>query len=1183
MKTFLFHFLLLSAIHLHAQSSSIIGNPAINEYTYGVCADAAGSVYFGATTNNDSWIFKRDINNNMLWSKQLNTVAVGYSSDVSYIDIIGDTIFGCGWLKNGTTINGYLLFKLNANTGNPYWIKSEANSKTYPTSMKYANGKYFISGSQMNNSAGYNGKVIAVSSANGSIIWQTPAIGIMFPGFGIDYIDDFYSSTEMVNGKMFITGRSYVNATANNMRSILVGISDVGTIFLTKYLEFNTNTSSDSRFYGISIEYDGPDSLVVLQYGDDNCSSCTDNKASLIKTDLNGNVAWCKQYDINGISLEVGRGLNITPNSYVFYGYANLNQNNSKMFAIKTDKSGVFQLAKLIGLGTGNMGHISGPINCGGSSNYKNNKHYIPGSYFTTNANIRDIAEIVLNENLEDPQGCLTITPATVTTTVFPPYSNVLNMNNPSDLVNFNIIPSPIQCIYTSPCNASVNFSQNSTCDSSVITANVPSINNPIFLWSNGDIGNTTTAYNNDTLFVYVSNPLTCCIVVDTIIPTFSTSNLFVHLPNDTIVCASNTTIFNLTPVVPINSGNLTYQWNNLSQNDSISVNQSGIYWVTISNGCESVSDTINITFQPIPILTSILADTICHLENLNISLNSNVPCSFSWYAINNPLITGETITPSTSANIQDILSNNSTLNQLVTYQVTSNSGSCSSSQNIQITIIPPLIAPTITASGPITFCSGGNVTLTSNASTGNLWSTGESSQSILISSSETVNLVTTINQCSSPSASITILQLNQAPPTATISGGGTFCQGQNISPAIVNFSGIGPWTLSYELNGLAQTPVTSTNPTINLGQAAGNYVLSTVVDQNCTNDLLDSISITINPTPIINVSSTTICEGSSGTLSSAVNTPGGAYLWSPNGETGSSINVSPTTNSQFSVVYTVNNCASLADTGLVTVQPLPLVSFSADTLIGCAPLEVNFTGNTNGDPNSCIWTINNGISLNGCNPTYTFTQPGCYDITLTSALNGCTASTTSNQYICVENNPIAFFSANPTTISPDHSNVHFLNLSSGATTYYWDFGDTQNSIEVNPSHLYQGNEGNFEVTLVASSALGCISSYSLNILYEEDLIFYVPNSFTPDGDQFNQEFIPIFSSGIDPSSYHLSIYDRWGELIFESYNLKVGWDGTYKAFNGLVQDGIYIWKIDFKLKKNDDHRIVSGHVSVIK
>ena len=1183
MKYFLSWILFFSPFFLFSQSSSIIGSAALNEYPYGVCADNVGNVYFGATSNNDSWIFKRDVNNVIVWSRQLNTVASGFSSDVSYVDIIGDTIFGCGWLKSGTSIEGSLLFKLNATTGATYWVKSESVSNTYFTSVKYANGKYFASGSQMNNSAGYNGKVMAVSSANGSIIWQTSAIGITFPGFGVDYIDDFYSSTEMVNGKMFITGRSYVSATPNNMRTILLGINDLGTIFLQKYLEFNVSTSGDSRFYGISIEFDGPDSIVVLQYGDDNCSGCTDNKAGLIKTDLNGNVSWCKEYDLSGISLEVGRGLNITPNSYVFYGYANLNQNNSKMFAVKTTKTGVFQLAKLISLGTGNLGHISGPINCGGSSNYKNGKHYIPGAYFTTNANSRDIAQIVLNDNLEDPQGCLTITPVSATTNVYPPFSNVLNVTSPSDLMNLNIQPTPIQYNYISPCNANVTFTQNSNCDSSVITASVTTINNPTYTWSNGDIGSTTTAYNTDTLFVYVSNPITCCVVVDTIIPVLASSGLFAQLPNDTTICSGQNNSFNLTPIVPLNAGILSYQWNDLSQNDTLSVNQSGTYWVSVTNGCQTASDTINITINPIPVLTSVLADTICHQQNTNLTLTSSIPATFTWNAINNVSITGETTTNSNSSIIQDNLSNNSSGIQVVSYAVTTTAGTCSSTVSIQITVIPPLTAPIITASGPITFCTGGSVTLSSNYSTGNNWSTGETSQSITVSSSSTITLTISNNGCSSPSTSIIITELNASFPTALLSGGGTFCQGQNVTPVTVNFTGAGPWTLSYQINGVNQTPISTSNSTFNLGQNAGNYVLTSLVDLNCTNTVNDTTLIVINPVPVINVSPITLCFGSTGILTSAVNLTGGTYLWSPNGETTASINVAPIATSSYSVVYTLNNCPSLTDTATVVVNPLPITSFSADTLNGCAPLTVNFTGTSNGDPNSCLWNLSNGQTLSGCNPSYTFNQPGCYDVTFTSSLNGCSSSVNASQYICIENNPIALFTANPNMISPDNSTVHFFNLSSGATSYQWNFGDDQSSIEVSPSHVYDVNEGDYSVTLLATSPLGCTSEYTLTIIYEEDLVFYVPNSFTPDGDQFNQVFVPIFSSAVDQSSYHLSIFDRWGELIFESFDLHVGWDGTYKVNQGMVQDGMYIWKIDFKLKKNDDRRLVTGHVNVLK
>jgi gliding motility-associated-like protein len=155
--------------------------------------------------------------------------------------------------------------------------------------------------------------------------------------------------------------------------------------------------------------------------------------------------------------------------------------------------------------------------------------------------------------------------------------------------------------------------------------------------------------------------------------------------------------------------------------------------------------------------------------------------------------------------------------------------------------------------------------------------------------------------------------------------------------------------------------------------------------------------------------------------------------------------------------------------------------------------------------------------------------------------------------------------------------------MSTGAVSYAWDFDDNTTSSLFNPVHIFAANGSSYDVTLVSTSSFGCTSSYSLTISYEEGLIYYVPNSFTPDGDQFNQVFLPIFSLGIDVSSYQFSIYNRWGELIFESNDLQVGWDGTYPYDNGVVQDGIYTWLIDFKLKENDNRIVLTGHLNVLR
>jgi gliding motility-associated-like protein len=158
-------------------------------------------------------------------------------------------------------------------------------------------------------------------------------------------------------------------------------------------------------------------------------------------------------------------------------------------------------------------------------------------------------------------------------------------------------------------------------------------------------------------------------------------------------------------------------------------------------------------------------------------------------------------------------------------------------------------------------------------------------------------------------------------------------------------------------------------------------------------------------------------------------------------------------------------------------------------------------------------------------------------------------------------------------------------NSSVGASSYEWDFGDGNSSTETNPSHTYPGEEeGNFLVQLIATSQYGCKDTAYQTVLMREELLYFVPNTFTPDDDKFNETFKPVFTSGFDPQDYTLLIFNRWGETIFVSKNANIGWDGTYIG-NGdqLVSDGTYVWKIIFKTKYEDERVVEVGHVNVLK
>ena len=104
--------------------------------------------------------------------------------------------------------------------------------------------------------------------------------------------------------------------------------------------------------------------------------------------------------------------------------------------------------------------------------------------------------------------------------------------------------------------------------------------------------------------------------------------------------------------------------------------------------------------------------------------------------------------------------------------------------------------------------------------------------------------------------------------------------------------------------------------------------------------------------------------------------------------------------------------------------------------------------------------------------------------------------------------------------------------------------------------------------------------SFFLFPLISGDPIYYVPNTFTPDGDEHNNVFLPIFTTGFDPTSYHLALYNRWGECVFESYSTDQGWDGYYGGMKAEL--GTYSYVIQFFDKKATKKRQLLGHVNLI-
>ncbi len=573
-----------------AQHSFVLGDTLKNEYANSICVDNKGAMYIGSTIENNSVVIKRD-NDAIVWSVDLK---FSLDSDISFLDILGDTIFGCGFIKNGNTILGGTFFKMNAKTGAIFWKYEESAQKLYFSCMRYASGKYYLVGSQINGGLNWDGKVIAVNSNDGSIVWQTPFMGLTFPPFNNDYIDDFHSSTKMINGKMFITGRSYVNGAPEVMRSTLIGVNDQGKVFMNKYVTFDTQIDYTNRFYGFHIEYDGADSLILLQFGDDQSTS-NDFKTCLSKLDTAGNVLWTKEYDIQGFEKDLVRSINVTNNEYVIFGQVELGNPMPRLFVLKTTKNGDFLKGNIIDYKNNKSQVANGPTHFGGNSCYFNNRHYFVGSTYVNNVAFKDIFGLVLDDNLNANFSCFSESSLQVITKSYVPFSGNLNRIDKNSIVSYvkNTTNSP-RIRVGSPCDKPITFTSNSlNCSDNKIIASVTGVTDTNFVWSNGKTGKTIFVSNTDTLFVSLFDPTNCCTIKDTVVPIIkNTSGLVVTL-NDTIIC-QNTTI-TLKPTVKSSNGlnlTITYKWNDGSNLATLKVNKEGLYYCDFFDGCSSVRDS---------------------------------------------------------------------------------------------------------------------------------------------------------------------------------------------------------------------------------------------------------------------------------------------------------------------------------------------------------------------------------------------------------------------------------------------------------------------------------------------------------------------------------------------------------------------------------------------------------------
>jgi gliding motility-associated-like protein len=356
-----------------------------------------------------------------------------------------------------------------------------------------------------------------------------------------------------------------------------------------------------------------------------------------------------------------------------------------------------------------------------------------------------------------------------------------------------------------------------------------------------------------------------------------------------------------------------------------------------------------------------------------------------------------------------------------------------------------------------------------------------------------------------------------------------TICQNEVLTLPLVSDNGVaGTWTPSFS------------------SQQSGSfsYVFQPAAAV-CAYDYL--LNLTVNPTHV-SYDTVVLCQNQL------------PLVW--NGQTlTSATSTSVTYPNQY-------GCDSILNLHLI-VNPNPVLDFSIPAWSGCLPLSIAFNNNQVEANTIYNWSFGNSVTSSNANTlNKLYTQPGCYDVSLTATNQfGCAANLTQANAICFDPNPVADFEIQNNPLPIIYPTTLLQNTSQSATSSVWDFGDgSALNTEFSPIHTFPEKAGAYTVTLQIANSNGCTDATTQILQIEQDPIYYVPNAFTPNGSELNNVFLPIFSPSLALESYTLQIFNRWGEIIFESQDPLKGWDGTIATTKGasMSPDGMYTYKISF-------------------
>ncbi len=617
-----------------------------------------------------------------------------------------------------------------------------------------------------------------------------------------------------------------------------------------------------------------------------------------------------------------------------------------------------------------------------------------------------------------------------------------------------------------------------------------------------------------------------------------------------------------------------TYSWGTSPTQNTVTATQlpAGTYEITITDdlGCRA-RDTVTVE-QPGPLEVETTAMPVSCYGGSDGSLEASVeggtsPYQYSW----------NTSPPSSSSRLDPLPAGE--------YQLTvTDANGCQETITDSVTEPSPL---TLSASVSDVTCHDGDDGAINVQATGGtspyrfMWDSLPTTSNIaqgLPAGEYAVTAVDT-NGCRD-TLSLTISE--PMPLIASVGPGDTICPGSSATLNVNSSGGNGGYSYTWE-PGYMSTPEVTVSPSLSTGYTV------TVTDSLGCETISDTTSVWVKnlfPDSLKAISSGDICSGEEVTLSGYYggSRPGLSFSWEPGNEQGLDPFVRQPDSSEQYILTAVNGCgASIEDTVTVQVFYPPDITPVLSNAAGCPPLEVEFQDSSSTDDDlTYLWHFGDGEVSGSPRPTRIYDSSGTYEVGLEVTTDqGCKDSSVGFATVQVYPRPEAGFSMAPSTVSILQPEVSFSpEGSSGAVRYLWNLGDGEKDSVATLYHTYE-DTGVYPVRLMVWSSRGCKDSIVKPLRVKPSVSIYVPNAFTPTGDGVNDTFFPKMT-GMQRSTFEMQIFNRWGEVIFESEDPEEHWEGNSKGGTTVVKNDVYVYQIRVKDVLGEWHEL-RGHVTLVK